>query len=86
MYVKWAVAFAALFALMAGPGEAFAYVGPGAGLSAMGVIVAVGAAIILAIFGFVWYPVKRALRKSSAKAQRNPEVEEKQRSEPGGGE
>ncbi len=38
---------------------AFAYVGPGAGLSALGAVVALFAAIGLAIVGFVWYPVKR---------------------------
>lgn len=42
---------------------AFAYVGPGAGLSAIGTIIALVAAFLLAIVGFIWYPVKRMLRK-----------------------
>ena len=40
-----------------------AYIGPGAGLSAIGAFLAVVAGIIVAIFGFVWYPIKRLLRK-----------------------
>ena len=35
------------------------YIGPGAGLSAIGTFLAVLGAIILLIAGFVWYPAKR---------------------------
>jgi hypothetical protein len=45
------------------PLPAHAYVGPGAGLTAIGTIVAVLAAVLLALVGFVWYPVKRLLRR-----------------------
>ena len=41
------------------PRAAVAYVGPGAGLSALGAFLAVVVAIIVALFGFVWYPIKR---------------------------
>ena len=41
----------------------FAYIGPGGGLSAIGTVIALIGAILLAIVGFVWYPVKRMLRK-----------------------
>lgn len=51
---------------MANP--AHAYVGPGAGLTAIGTMVAVIAALILAVVGFVWYPLKRILRKKGAPA------------------
>jgi hypothetical protein len=44
-------------------GPASAYVGPGAGLTAIGVVVAMIATVFLAVVGFVWYPVKRFLRK-----------------------
>jgi len=44
------------------PQSALAYVGPGAGLSAIGAFLAIVAGIIVAIFGFIWYPVKRLLR------------------------
>ena len=47
-------------------GPAAAYVGPGAGLTAIGAIVAVIATLFLAAVGFVWYPVKRLLRKRSS--------------------
>ena len=49
--------FTALLALavLALPTIAFAYVGPGAGLSAIGTVLAL-------IVGFIWYPIKRLLR------------------------
>lgn len=45
------------------PDTAFAYVGPGAGLSAIGTLFALVSAVFLGIVGFVWYPVKRLLRR-----------------------
>ena len=45
------------------PSLAFAYVGPGAGLSALGSLVSLLAAAGLAILGFVWYPIRRLLRR-----------------------
>ena len=33
------------------------YVGPGAGLTAFGALLAVVAAIVLTFVGFVWYPL-----------------------------
>jgi O-antigen ligase len=50
-------AFAAL------PLPALAYIGPGAGLSAIGTILALLGAVLLALFGFIWYPVKRLMAK-----------------------
>jgi hypothetical protein len=46
----------------------FAYIGPGAGLSAIGSVLALVGAVLLMILGFVWYPVKRILvrRKQAA--------------------
>ena len=55
-----AVLIAALLGLF--PQPAAAYVGPGAGLSAIGVFLAIFAGIIVALFGFVWYPLKRLYR------------------------
>lgn len=43
-----------------------AYIGPGAGLSAIGAVIAVVAAMILAVVGFVWFPVKRLMRRRNA--------------------
>ena len=44
------------------PNSALAYIGPGAGLSAIGTVVALIGAFVLLIVGFVWYPMKRVLR------------------------
>jgi membrane-bound ClpP family serine protease len=45
------------------PRPAMAYVGPGAGLSAIGAFIALIAGVVVAIFGFLWYPIKRLIRK-----------------------
>jgi hypothetical protein len=44
------------------PKPAAAYVGPGTGMSAIGVFLAVVMAAAVAFIGFIWYPVKRLLR------------------------
>lgn len=51
------------FTILCGvPSVASAYVGPGAGLSAIGSFLALIAAVVAAIFGFLWYPIKRMMR------------------------
>ncbi len=60
-----AAALAALAATII-PATAHAYVGPGAGLTAIGTVIALLAALILAVVGFVWYPVKRLMAKRRA--------------------
>jgi hypothetical protein len=40
-----------------------AYMGPGAGLSAIGSFLSLIAAFFFALVGFIWYPVRRLLRK-----------------------
>lgn len=58
------------------PATALAYVGPGAGLSVIGSLLAFFAAIIVGIFGFLWFPVRRILRKrKQAKEQASGEPE-----------
>ena len=47
---------------------AFAYIGPGGGLSALGAILALFAAVALAVVGFVWFPIKR-MRAARQKAR-----------------
>ena len=54
-------------------GTAQAYVGPGAGLGVIGTLIAFVGTVMLAIVGFVWYPVKRVLRK---RRKAEPQVEE----------
>lgn len=51
---------------VASPEAALAYVGPGAGLTAIGTIFALMGAVVLALVGFVWYPVKRLLKRRTA--------------------
>lgn len=50
------------------PSAALAYIGPGAGLSLVGSLLALFGAILLAIFGFVFYPVRRMMRRRKEKA------------------
>lgn len=42
---------------------ALAYMGPGAGLTMIGSLVALVSAILAGIFGFIWYPLKRLLKR-----------------------
>lgn len=41
-----------------------AYVGPGLGLGALGVIAGLFLSLVLAFFAFVWMPIKRAFTRS----------------------
>lgn len=50
------------------PVTASAYVGPGAGLGAIGALLALIGTLLLAIVGFVWFPVKRMLKKRAAQS------------------
>jgi len=47
--------------------SASAYVGPGAGITAIGSLLALLAGILLAVLGFVWYPLKRFFRSRSGR-------------------
>lgn len=63
---------AAIFLLLLSD-PAHAYVGPGAGLSVIGTVLALLAAASLAVVGFVWYPIKRLRhRKRSQKPAEEP--------------
>ena len=62
------------------PQVALAYIGPGAGLSAIGTLIALVGAVLLAIVGFVWYPVKRLLKgrkKANVEAESKAELDQK---------
>ena len=61
VFLTFACTFGTLF-----PVTAFAYVGPGAGMTAIGTGLALIAALFLAIVGFIWYPLKRFFRKRKA--------------------
>ncbi len=53
-----------LLTLLAMP--AYAYVGPGLGLGAIGVIFGLLLSLALAFFAFVWMPIKRVFSRKKA--------------------
>lgn len=75
----------ALLVLFSAP--AMAYVGPGLGMGVIGTIFGVLAAIVLAVFGLFWYPLKRAFskKKSGTEATHTPPTvaEKEQAGSPG---
>ncbi len=50
------------------PQTVMAYVGPGAGLSAIGAFFALVFCVIVAVFGLIWYPLKKLFRKPKQKS------------------
>lgn len=48
--------------VLATDAPSMAYIGPGAGLSAIGAFLALVAGLAVAVFGFLWYPIKRVIR------------------------
>jgi hypothetical protein len=52
-----------LLAALLAAQPALAYVGPGAGVTAIGTVLALIGAACLAVVGFVWYPLKRLLAR-----------------------
>ncbi len=65
-----------LLSLLVYMSPAVAYVGPGLGLGAIGAVVGVIVTILLAIVGVIWYPLKRALKRSSSTVDHNEESDE----------
>jgi flagellar biogenesis protein FliO len=55
------------FAAILLPAMAHAYVGPGAGLGSIVVILALTLGFLLLIVGFLWYPLKRLIRGRKTK-------------------
>lgn len=56
---------------------AMAYVGPGTGIAALGALLAIIVGVVAALFGFLWYPMKRLLKKRKQGAA-SQEAQEKQ--------
>lgn len=54
--------FALSLILVLSPDAASAYGGPGSVLSGIGTVLAVLAAVVASLFGFVWFPLKRLVR------------------------
>jgi len=46
------------------PQLAQAYVGPGAGISAFGSLIVLVVALLVALLGFIWFPLKRLFKKN----------------------
>lgn len=59
------------FLLLLQPLSAYAYVGPGLGLGAIGVLFGIIAAVFMAILGVFWYPIKRMFKKKTDETLEN---------------
>ncbi len=57
------------------PDAAFAYIGPGLGAGAIGVVLGVLGSIVLAIFAVVYYPIKRMIKRRRATARSDENAE-----------
>ena len=66
MGIKTLIRRMAVVTTLLTPCLSHAYVGPGAGLSAIGSVLALIGATLLLIVGFVWYPIKRLLKRRKA--------------------
>ena len=53
--------------LLTAPQGTEAYIGPGAGIAAIGTVIALIGGILLAIVAFIWYPIKRLLARIKKK-------------------
>ncbi len=53
---------------------AFAYVGPGAGISVLGSLLGILATIVIAIGAIIMWPLRKALKKRKAAAQGDTEA------------
>jgi hypothetical protein len=69
--MKFVTTALAVLALVGLASPAAAYIGPGAGLGAIGAVIALFAAIALAVVGFVWYPIKRLV--AAGRTRRRPD-------------
>ncbi|MGE3469436.1 MAG: hypothetical protein AB7O28_03750 [Vicinamibacterales bacterium] len=70
MAMPYRLVLAAVVALVVTwPDTAWAYIGPGSGLTVIGAAFALIASVFVAIVGFVWYPIKRAWRRLTGRRQ-----------------
>lgn len=60
-----AVAAVLTLLLLVAPEVAHAYGGPGSVISGIGTFLALLGALLAALFGFIWYPLKRLYQKVS---------------------
>jgi uncharacterized membrane protein YhiD involved in acid resistance len=71
------LATAAGLIVLATPGTALAYVGPGIGAGALAVVLGVIGSILLAVFAIVWYPLKRLFNRRKPQAAAREETDTK---------
>ena len=57
------------------PSLGLAYVGPGAGMTAIGAVIALAGSVVLGIVGFIWYPIRRLRRALKQRKKTNPEAD-----------
>lgn len=63
------------------PEVAYAYGGPGSVISGIGAFLAAIAAVVVALFGFLWYPLKRAYKRVTTSKEETVEAADSQSSE-----
>ena len=56
------------------PQNTIAYIGPGAGITAIGTVIALISAVLIAILGFFLYPIKRLLSKLKYKKRKQKQA------------
>ena len=59
--------FISLIILLIFPTTSFAYLGPGIGIGILAATLGIIIAILAAIFGMIWFPVKKLLKKKKRK-------------------
>ncbi|WP_174822730.1 hypothetical protein [Ruegeria lacuscaerulensis] len=57
------------------PNPAFAYIGPGAGLGAIAVTIAVILGVLFLVVGLVWFPLKRMIKGRKKGVNDNNELD-----------
>lgn len=62
-----------IFSLFLMPGLTYAYGGPGSVISGVGALIALIVTIIVSIFGFLWFPIKRLYKKLFMNQKKNKE-------------
>lgn len=63
------------------PGLALAYMGPGAGLAAIGSLLVLIAAVLLTLVGFVWFPLQRLIDKIKSRRAEPAETQPENKGE-----
>lgn len=70
------LAFLLLVLLLVKPDAAHAYGGPGSVISSIGTLLAVLAALLASLFGFLWFPLKRLYRRMNGREETSDTVVE----------